>query len=220
MSDRTWRKVGSLSGIGFVLLLVLAYILGPNDPPPLDGGATGIAGFVSQNGDDINVSSALYAAALVLFAFFIGAIAANNRAGDREGRLSAAGHAGGIAALISGALSVGFAVASSAAIDTGYPGSEALWIMSCISFLGVLLGIAVLALATGKIALDGRAVLPGWLGLGSVVVAVFLGAVAIIALVTREGAFSPYDGEMVRIAFLVAALYAAALSWSLYDKVR
>lgn len=216
MSDRNWNRIGAASGFGFVALLVLGYILGPTDPPAFGGG---VAAFVADNKNEIDTGSALILGALIFFAFFIGAIAANNRKADRDGRLSAAGHAGGITALALAGVGVALLAGASAAVGSGDGDGvvSGLANTSSLLFAASGLGAGVLLYATGVIAVR-HGGLPSWWGWISVLAGVFLAAVAVISFTTRSGAFNPYDGELVRISLLVLAIWSLGTAALLFDR--
>ncbi len=220
MSNRNWSRVGAASGFGFVLLLVLGYILGANDPPAFGSGA--VASFVTENKNEIDTAAALILGALVFFAFFIGAIAAANRAADRDGRLSAAGHAGGIAALSAAVVGVALTASASAAVGAGNGDAivEALSNTGALVFAAAGIGTGVLLYATGVIAVRFGANLPSWWGWVSILAGIFLAAVAIISMTTRSGAFNPYDGELAVISLLVLAIWSLGTATLLYQRAK
>ncbi|MGZ5309666.1 MAG: hypothetical protein ACXWDQ_04380 [Solirubrobacterales bacterium] len=219
MNERDWRKLGAATGLGFVVLLVLSFIVGPTDPPAFNDPALKVSAYVADNQDEIDSASALILGALAFFAFFIGAVAANNRRNEKDGRLSATAHAGGIVAI---AVAVGgTAVAGAAAAAQGSGATpdlvKALWNMQALGFAAGGIGTAILIYATGVLALRSDS-LPRWLGIGSVMIGVFQAAVAIIAMTQRDGAFSPYDGALPQVSLLVLGLWVLATSVVLIDR--
>ena len=221
LKDRDWARIGASTGFAFVVLLVLSYILGPNDPPSFVEPATTVTAYVADNDSEIRAASALTLAALVFFAFFIGSLAAHNRRNERDGRLSATAHAGGITALALAAGSTAVTSAAAASVPSAVDPTvtEALWNLQALGFTAASIGVAILVYATGVLALRFPS-FTGWYGIVSIVAGVFIGALAIIGIATRGGAFSPYDGVLPAIGLLVFAVWVLLTSAMLYMRVR
>jgi hypothetical protein len=221
LKDRDWARIGAGTGFGFVVLLVLSYILGPNDPPGFFDPAATVTAFVADQDSEIRAASALILGALVFFAFFIGSLAAHNRRAERDGRLSATAHAGGITAIALAAGGTAVASAAAAAAPSGADPTvvEAFWNLQALGFTAASIGTAILIYATGILALRFGS-FPGWYGLVSIAAGVYTGAVAIIAIATRGGAFSPYDGALPVISLLVLAVWVLLTSVLLFVRAR
>lgn len=219
MKDSDWRKVGAGTGIGFVLLLVLAYILGPNDPPAYPEGAAVTGAYVIEHKNAIDAGAALLAGALLLFAFFLSSISTNSRKKDREGTISYAAHVGGIAALVMAVVGLVLSAASSAAAGNGADATviAALFQTGSLAFVGASLGVALLVYATGRNVMRFGSLAP-YLGIPSVVLGLATAVVAIISLTARDGAFSPYNGELPKILLGLFAVWAIAVAVDLWGR--
>ncbi len=219
MSDTGWRKLGAAAGVGFVALVVLSYILGATDAPGFNEGAGATAAYVAEEKNAIDAAAGLLAGALVLFAIFLGAVSANSRRVDRDGRGTAAGHAGGIAALSLALVGVALTAGASAASGNGSdPGVvSALFQTGALTFACASLGVAVFIGATSIIAMRFGA-LPSLLGIAGLVLAVATAAVAIISLTTRDGAFNPYDGVLPLILLGLFGVWVLATAASLWGR--
>jgi hypothetical protein len=220
MSESGWKKVGAATGLGFVGLVALSFILGATNPPDFNDGAGATASYVANHGNDIDTAAALLAGALVLFAFFLGSIASNSRKADRVGTLTATAHAGGITALALALVGVVLTAASSAASAQGADDTvvAALFNTSALAFLGASLGTAVLIYATGRIAMRFGA-LPSAIGIPSMLLGIATAAVAIIGLTIRHGAFSPYGFQVIPLVLLgLFGAWAVAVALSLWAR--
>jgi hypothetical protein len=225
LKDRDWARIGAGTGFGFVILLVLAYLLGPNDAPGFSEPASTVASYVANNDNEIRAGSALVLGSLLFFAFFIGSLAAHNRRAEKDGRLSATAHAGGITAI---AVAAGAAAVSSAAASTvqsvgaADPNAgivEALFTLGGYGFAAAAIGTAILQYATGVLALRFGSFV-SWYGLVSIAAGLYTGAVAIIAIASRDNAFNPYDGALPTISLLVLAVWVLLTSVFLIQRAR
>jgi hypothetical protein len=61
-----WRRAASLAGIGFVVLVVIAFIIAGNTPMP-DDSAASIRDYFADNGDQYMVADFIFAVAFVFF---------------------------------------------------------------------------------------------------------------------------------------------------------
>jgi hypothetical protein len=224
LKDRDWARIGAGTGFGFVILLVLAYLLGPNDAPAFGEPATAVASYVAENDSEIRAGSALVLGSLLFFAFFIGSLAAHNRRAERDGRLSATAHAGGITAIAvaAGSAAVTAAAASTVqSVGTTDPGGtvEALFSLGGYGFAAAAIGAAILQYATGVLALRFGSFV-SWYGLVSIAAGLYTGAVAIIAIASRDNAFNPYDGVLPTISLAVLAGWVLLTSVFLIQRAR
>ena len=220
--DRDWARIGAGTGFGFVILLVLAYLLGPNDAPSFGDPAATVAAYVADNDNEIRAGSALVLGSLLFFAFFIGSLAAHNRKNERDGRLSATAHAGGITAI---AVAAGSAAVSATAASTVQSAGadptvvEALFSLGGYGFAAAAIGTAILQYATGVLALRFGSFV-SWYGLVSIAAGLYTGAVAIIAIASRDNAFNPYDGALPTISLLVLAVWVLLTSVFLIQRAK
>jgi hypothetical protein len=223
LKDRDWARIGAGTGFGFVILLVLAYLLGPNDAPSFGAPADPtVFSYVVNNDSEIRAGSALVLGSLLFFAFFIGSLAAHNRRAERDGRLSATAHAGGITAI---AVAAGAAAVSATAASTAQSAGadpsvvEALFTLGGYGFAAAAIGTAILQYATGVLALRFGSFV-SWYGLVSIAAGLYTGAVAIIAIASRDNAFNPYDGVLPTISLGVLAAWVLLTSVFLIQRAR
>ena len=99
MNDSTWERYGLAAGIAFVVLVVVAALIGGAPPKPTDSTAK-IVSYFRDNQDALKVGSYLNGLAAVTFVWFLGSLWARLRRAEVAGsRLSVIALVGGIASL-------------------------------------------------------------------------------------------------------------------------
>jgi hypothetical protein len=217
MSEDSWPKLGAAAGIAAAVLLILGFVFGPSDAPPgFDDSAAEVQSFIQDNHGGLQAQVALGFATIAAFAWFLGSIYLRLRGAEREARLSIVAVVGGVllgtGAMI-GMSGQGAAVYHADSLDAGTV--RALWDMAVFGFLFFAVGFAVLAAATGALAIRAGA-LPAWLGLYSLLAACYVFIVGLVGAFSETGAFSPSDGALGLIAFLVFIVWVAAMGVTLF----
>jgi hypothetical protein len=220
MSEETWPKVGAFAGIAAAVFLILGFVFGPGTPPGFGDSAKEVQAFVLDNHGGIQAQVALGFAALVTFTWFLGSVFYRLRAGERDARLSAVAVAGGLVLVIGGTIGTSAAAAAAYHADSLDANTvSALWDLSIFGFLFFTAGFAVLAGASGALAIRTK-VLPDWLCFYSVLAAAYTFVVGLIGSFSEGGAFSPADGVLGLIAFLAFLIWLLAMGVTLVREPR
>lgn len=221
MSEDSWPKVGASMGIVAALLLILSFVFGPSGTPPGFADSAGeVQGFIQDNRGEIQSAVAFQFGALVAFAWFLGSVFYRLRAAEPAARLSVAALVGGVLLAVGGM--AGSAAAAAAAYHAGVldPNSVlALWDLSLFGYMFFLVGFAVLAGATGALGIRAKAV-PALLCFYSVIAAIYVFVVGVVASFSETGAFSPSDGVLGLIAFLGFIVWLLAMGATLVRAPR
>jgi hypothetical protein len=202
MVSGSWARYAPLSGLLFVLLIVVSIIVSGFDSVDSNDSTAKVVKFWLDN-DGQQIAAALISAlATVPFLWFLGSLrSAFREAEGGTGRLSSIVFAGGII-LVATALvdaSLQFATAESAG-DIPPIGTQTLNALYNNFFLGFPAGIGTLLLASGLVILRTRA-FPSWLGWFAFV----LGVISFL-------------GPLGFFAFFVVLVWVAIMSWTLYQQ--
>jgi hypothetical protein len=93
VADARGRRWDAATGIGFVVLALVGFVL-PGEPPKSEDSSKEIVDFFVDKRDQLLAGSVLLFLALVLFLWFLGSVRSYLRAAEGgEGRLSAAASA-------------------------------------------------------------------------------------------------------------------------------
>jgi hypothetical protein len=199
MTQQRWPVLAPLTGVLFVLLAVLAFIIG-GETPGTDDSPQKILDFYLDNDTSQLWAGAVLAWSTVPLMFFLGVLRSTLRAAEGPtARLSAVTFGGGIV-LIFGALSfAGFTFTLGDVADDGLTpqAAQALNALNSDFFFPVAVGAATLLIATGIASLGSRA-LPAWLAWAALVI----GIVALTPL-----------GFFAFLAFLLWTLVTSVVLW-------
>jgi hypothetical protein len=221
MSEDVWPKVGASAGIVTAVLLILGFVFGPSgSPPAFDDSAREVQAFIQDNHGELQAQVALGFATLAAFTWFLGSVFYRLQAAERDARLSAVALAGGIVLVIGatiGTCAQGAAVYHADSLDANTV--RGLWDLSVFGFLFFAAGFAVLAGASGALAIRTN-VLPDWLCFYSVLAAVYVFVVGVVGTFSETGAFSPSDGVLGLIALLVFIVWLLAMGVTLVREPR
>jgi len=221
MSEDAWPKVGASMGIVAAVLLILSFIFGPGEPPGFDETAAQVQSFLQEERGGVQAAVTFQFAALVAFTWFLGNVFYRLRdAEPGPARLSAAALAGGVLVTVGGVIGSVGAGASVYHVDTlGADAVLALWDLSVFGFLFFLAGFTVLAGATGVLALRSGSLQP-LLGGYSLFAGAYVFVVGLIGAFSETGAFSPSDGALGLIAFLLFLIWLLAMGLMLAREPR
>jgi hypothetical protein len=169
VNDSTWERYGLAAGIVFVVLVVVAALIGGAPPKPTDAPAK-IASYFRDNQDALKVGSYLNGLAAVTFLWFLGSLWARLRRAEVTGsRLS-------VIALIGGITSLAFATIASGIVafvalyvgDLGGGGAQGFYLLATVFLAFSAFALAVFTSATSVMILRYPVVerLLGWVGEG------------------------------------------------------
>lgn len=221
MSEDVWPKVGASAGIVTAVLLILSFVFGPSGTPPgFNDSAREVQEFIQDNHGELQAQVALGFATLFAFTWFLGSVFYRLRAAEPAARLSAVALAGGLVLVIGATIGTSAQAAATyhaASLDANTV--RALWDLSVFGFVFFMVGFAVLAGASGALAIHAQA-LPGWLCVYSVLVAAFAFIVGLIGSFSETGAFSPSNGALGLVAFLLFIVWLLAMGITLVREPR
>jgi hypothetical protein len=221
MSEDAWPKVGASAGILAAVLLILSLVLGPTEAPPgFHDSAREVQAFLQDNHGKLQTAVALGFVTLVAFTWFLGSVFYRLRAAEPQARLSAVALAGGLV-LIVGAV-IGTCGQAAAIYQVGTLDAntvQGIWDLSVFGFLFFTAGFAILAGASGALAIRANA-LPGWLCVYTVLAACYAFVVGVVSSFSETGAFSPSDGVLGLIALLLFIIWLLAMGVTLVREPR
>jgi hypothetical protein len=216
MSDEVWPKIGASAGIIAAVLLILSFVFGPSGTPPgFDDSAREVQEFIQDNHGEMQAQVALGFATLFAFTWFLGSVFYRLRAAEHAARLSAVAVAGGLVLIIGATIGTAAqAAATYHAASLGADTVRGLWDLSVFGFLFFTVGFAILAGASGALAIHAKA-LPDWLCFYSVLAAAYAFIVGLIGSFSETGAFSPSNGALGLVAFLLFIVWLLAMGITL-----
>jgi hypothetical protein len=202
MSGARWTRLAPLTGLAFVVLVVVAFFVVSHGTPDTGDSTTKVVSFYKAHSDREFVASVLGAIAAAFLLFFAAHLRSALRVAQPvSDRLPNAAFAGAIAAaagfLVSAAIHVALADGAKKA-HVSPQAVQALNVLDNDDYLPFAASLAVMTLASGMALVRGVALLPRWLGW----VAVVLGIIAF----TPAGFF----------AFLLIGIWIAVVSVLLY----
>lgn len=221
MDERQRERWGAATGILFVVVLLAAFVFGPDTPPGYDDSAQQVLEYVHDNRGDIQAATALFALGGFLFLWFLGSLARALRLAEGPGpaRLAAIAFAGGVTTVA--VATVGQAAQWAASYHTDLDPNlvRGLYDVGIGAFLVVGLGIAALIGATSALALLRAGTLPSWLAIYGAAFTLYTLVVTVVGTFQETGAFSPSDGVLGLLVFLGFLLWTLATSIVLVRKV-
>lgn len=166
------KQIGPLTGILFVAIVVVAFIVG-GETPSTDDTAQKVVSFYTDNDSEQTIAAALLALGSVVYLFFLGALRqALRRAPGDEGGLSTVMLLGGVMQVAGLALFAGLTFTlADAADDIPAAATQAIHALNNDLFFPVAVGTAAFNLALGLAVLR-HGGLPRWLGWLAVVIGV------------------------------------------------
>jgi hypothetical protein len=215
ITDPRWERIAAASGIGTVILFIIAYVLAGKQPA-IDEGATAIASYFNDDRSLTLWSGVLQGLGSVLFLWFFAALVTAIRDAGQT-RLAAAAFAGGILTIGIGGIAYVMSQALAHSIARG--GDEVavttIYTIEWIAYVATSFPLALMAWATGTAILKSR-FLPAALGWASMAAAIWLliGGAAL----KLDGFFSP-SGTYGLISFFVFLAWTLIVSATLAQRV-
>jgi hypothetical protein len=211
MNDDRYAKYGAATGIVFVVLLVIGFLIVTPTPPDLDAPVDEWATYYTDDQDAIRAGLVLVGLSLFFLVWFLGSLASALRIAAGNPRLPSIAFGGGI--LLTAALFVLLSLVAAAAYRPDEVSPEltrALNDVALMTGVPAIAGLLALFGATALVILRAT-LLPAWLG--------WLSGLAAVAqlltfgvLFTKTGAFAA-DGVLgLWIPFGLAIVTVAALS--------
>jgi hypothetical protein len=171
VEESSWERYGLAAGIVFVVLVVIAALIGGSPPKPTDSAAK-VFSFFRDNQDALKVGSYLNGLAAVAFLWFLGSIWARMRRAEGTGsRVSVVALVGGVGAL--GMAFVGNAVSAYLALYVGLlgPSTKSLYQLAVVFLAFASFFLAVFTSATSVTILR-YGFVERWMGWAGEVIAV------------------------------------------------
>jgi hypothetical protein len=228
MNEDRYAKYGAASGIAFVVLLVIGFLVVAPKPPHLDAPVGDWSKYYTDHKDAVRAAVVVLSVALFFFIWFLGTLSSALRAAIGSPRLPTIAFGGGILAAASLMITVGVIGVA------GYrPEQLTPELTRALNDVGVLMavpaaaGITAFYAAIAIVALRSEP-LPDWLGWLSAVTAV-LQPLAFGSPFTQSGAFAgdgvlglfvPFILSMVTIVAIAIVLMQAKGGIGITDRVR
>jgi hypothetical protein len=183
---RGLERFAPLTGIGFVVLVIVAVIVG-GETPGADDGIVKVVNYWKDNQDQAIASAIIAAISTVFLLWFAGVLrAVLALAEGPPARLANTAFGGAIVGAMGWLLLIGFTfVAADTADDVAPQVTQAMSVLQADFFFPLSVGFAVFLLASG-LALVRTAALPAWVGWSALVLGVVsvtpVGFFAILAM--------------------------------------
>lgn len=213
MTDAAWERWARLTGVGFVVLFVIAFITYGDAPGP-NASAQDLTSFYDGDRGRVLTAAVLLGGAQILFFLFVGALASALREAGKGG-WAAASIAGG--ATLAGFFSVLVGVASALSYQIAGEGEEGVvmalsdlqWtLIVLLSFpIAAFVGSASIGLWRAGLAPDWF----GWVGLAAAIVFMLGGTTW-----ADSGFWAPDGAYSAWILPVVFVLWVLVASWLLY----
>jgi hypothetical protein len=198
LTQQRWHALAPLTGLAFVVFVVIAFIIG-GETPDTDDSPQKILDFYRDNDTEQVWASALLAWGTVLFLFFLGVLRSVLRAVEGGmARLSTVAFAGGIVLAVGMLAFAGSVFVLGPSPDKLTPeGAQALNTLNSDFFFPVAAGLGTLMIATALSCIRSRA-LPAWVAWSALVIG--------IAALTPAGFFAV-------LVFLLWTAIVSVLLW-------
>jgi hypothetical protein len=208
MADPRWERLGAATGIVFVLLSLLALIIGGSP-----GASPDVVQYFVDNRERALVQSFLAGVASIFFVWFLGSVRSYLRAAEGgTGRLSAVAFAGGIVTLgfLMFSLTVTTALADGMAENADPDTSRAFYALVIQASDLTFFPVVAFTGASALVILRTKA-LPAWLG--------WLGIGVAVLSLSRGTAFFVESGPFSSAGMLESVAIMAFLLWLLLTSI-
>jgi hypothetical protein len=174
MKEDRWERLAPLTGVLFVVLVLVAFIPLGGDTPDVHASAQKVQAFYSKHDTREALAAYVLALSVPFLVFFSSILYRNVRAAGGQGRLAAAAFGGGLLS------ATGFAVAAAihfALADAGHKIStlgttQTLNVLDNDCFIPFVAGLGILLFASGVATLRYGGRLPRWLGWAGAIIGV------------------------------------------------
>ena len=190
MRNLNWDRVAAGSGILFVVLFVVAFLVPGEVPDPGDSRAKWVS-YTLDKSKELKLSAILFGLAFFAFLWFLGSLGAALREGG-EPRLAAVAFGGGVTTIAVALVSTAFQATMAWRIATNEPTLiRAFADLQFVLATMVSFSIAVFIYATAMASWKAR-IFPLWYSIGSAVVA--LAVLFAGGALTYKGFYAPNGG--------------------------
>jgi hypothetical protein len=210
MMKDNYERIGALTGLASVLLVIVGFVIVLPKPPAPDASVIAYSNFYKNHTDEIRASVAIISVALGFYVWFLGSLSAALRAAMGNPRLPTVAFGGGMV----GAMF--FVITLTATATAAYrPGETSPELVRLLSDIGYVVAAPAAAgffvrLAATALVILRTTLLPSWLGWVSLAGAIAnLGGVFVIFTTSGAlaadgvvGLFLPIVGFLVPIAAL------------------
>jgi hypothetical protein len=217
MSDRHERYAAA-TGIVFVVLLVIAFLVQPK-PPSSDASAAEVLTYVTDHHDALHVIQLIVGASTFFFVWFLGALRSSLAAAEGgQARLATTAYGGGL--IGAAALFVSFALSATAALHPATNGADVTRALTdaAAMVLAVSAPAVVVFFVANSLSILRFGYLPSWLGWLGLVTALF-NALGIGAVFTDHGAFAADGALGFLIGFVLFLAWVLAASITLMGRL-
>lgn len=213
MSDMAWERWARLSGIGFAIVFLVAFVLYGDAPGP-NASASELVSFYDGDRGQILTATFLMGVAQIFFLVFVGAIASGLRVAGKGGWAATSIAAGaavvGFFVVVVGVNSaLAFQIAGQSEEGIVMAMSDLQWaLIVMLSYPGASL------LAAASIGLWRAGLVPdwfGWAGIAAAIVFLFGGTTW-----SNEGFWAPDGGYSAWVTPIVFVAWSIVASWLLY----
>jgi hypothetical protein len=210
MMKDNYERIGALTGLAAVLLLIVGFVIVYPKPPAVDASVTAYGNFYKNHTDEIRATVAILSVALGFYVWFLGSLSAALRAAMGNPRLPTVAFGGGIVAAMF--FVIALTTTATAAFRPNEISPDLARLLTDVGYVvaaPAAAGFFVLFAATGLVILR-TDLFPGWLGWLSIAGAILnLGGVFVIFTTSGAlaadgvvGLFLPFIGFAVPLAVL------------------
>jgi hypothetical protein len=174
MSAGRWERLAPLTGVIFVVLVLVAFIPLGGDTPGSHASTQKVADFYSKHTHREALAAYALALSVPLLVFFTSSVHRALRTAGGRGRLATAAFGGGLLSAVGFAVAaaIHFALADAADKTSSVGATQPLNVLDNDSFIPFVAGLGILLLGSGIATLRYGGLLPRWLGWAGAIVGV------------------------------------------------